>query len=77
LKQVDICAKVRGNLKAVVWRSPREGNFCDKQEAQKPITVTDYNRHMSYANKGDRMANGYSLRDKKVISPRLGPNYTE
>jgi len=30
-------------------------------KAQKPVTVTDYNWHMGYINKEDKMANSYSI----------------
>jgi len=41
---------------------PAEGNFFEEHgEAEKPVIVTDYNWHMDYVNKGDRMANSYSI----------------
>jgi len=41
---------------------PAEGNFCDNNgKAIKPQIVADYNRHMGYVVKGDRMANSYSI----------------
>jgi hypothetical protein len=41
---------------------PAEGNFCDESgNALKPAIVADYNRHMGYVDKGDRMANSYSI----------------
>jgi hypothetical protein len=41
---------------------PAEGNFCDEHgNAIKPTTVGDYNRHMGYAEKSDRMSNSYSI----------------
>jgi len=56
------CARVRGNLTAVIWedkwvvyklmntcRPPAEGIFCD--EAQKPVVVTDYTLHTCYVGK--------------------------
>jgi len=40
-----------------------EGNFCDKHgEAQKPVIVDKYNRHMDYTETEDRTANSYSIR---------------
>jgi len=39
-----------------------KGNFCEEHvKVQKPIIVTDYNWHMGYFDKGDRMANCYSI----------------
>jgi len=39
-----------------------EGNFCNEGgKAIKPQLVTDYNYHMGYVDKGDRMANSYSI----------------
>ena len=41
---------------------PAEGNFCDKNgKALKPQIVANYNRHMGYVDKGDKMANSYSI----------------
>ena len=41
---------------------PQEGNFRDEQgNAIKLETVADYDRHMGYVDKGDRMANSYSI----------------
>jgi len=70
LEQDGICARVRGNLTAMVWkdkwdvhiltnmqRVPTEGNFYDEQgKAQKPVIITDYNQHRGYADEGYRMA---------------------
>jgi hypothetical protein len=42
--------------------APAEDNFCDNNgKAIKPQIVADYNRHMGYVDKGDRMA-----RTKKI-----------
>jgi len=39
-----------------------EGNFCNEGgKAIKPQIVMDYNYHMGYVDKGDRMANSYSI----------------
>jgi len=39
---------------------PSEGNFRDEHvNAIKPAIVADYNRHMGYVDKADRMANSY------------------
>ena len=62
-------------MTAILWRDKRdariltnihdpaaEGNFCDNNgKAIKRQIVADYNRHMSYIDKGDRMANSYSI----------------
>ena len=74
LKRGDVRVRTRGELTAMVWKDirdvgiltnihdpPSEGNFCDKHgKAIKPALVADYNRHMGYVNKGDRMANTYT-----------------
>jgi hypothetical protein len=45
-----------------IHNPPAEGNFSDEQgNAVKPLIVEDYNRHMGYVDKGDRMANSYSV----------------
>jgi hypothetical protein len=47
---------------------PAEGNFCDNnRKAIKLQIVADYNRHMGYVDKGDRMAETYSINN---ITPR-------
>ena len=39
-----------------------EGNFCNEGgKGIKPHIVTDYNHHMGYVGKGDRMASSYSI----------------
>ena len=74
LKRGDIRVRTRGELTAVVWRDkrdvgmltnihdpPSEGNFQDEHgNAIKPAIVVDYNRHMGYVDKADRMANSYT-----------------
>jgi len=41
---------------------PVEGNFCSEGvRAIKPQIVMDYNHHMGYVDKGERMANSYSI----------------
>ena len=61
-------------MTAVVWRDkrdvgmltnihdpPSEGNFRDEHgNTIKPAIVADYNRHMGYVDKADRMANSYT-----------------
>ena len=66
--------RTRGDLTAVVWRDkrdmcmltnihdlPSEDNFRDEHgNAIKPAIVADYNRHMGYVDRADRMANSYT-----------------
>jgi len=41
---------------------PAEGNFCyNNGKAIKPQIVAEYNRHMGYVDKRNRMANSYSI----------------
>jgi len=41
-----------------IHNAPAESNFCNEGgKAIKPQTVKDYNHHMGYVDKGDRMAN--------------------
>ena len=74
LKRGDIHVRTRADLTAIVWQdkrdiymlnihnAPAEGNFCNGgRKAIKPQIVTEYNRHIGYVNKGDRMANSYSI----------------
>jgi hypothetical protein len=76
LKQGDLKVRTRDDLTAILWRDKRDifmltnmhntpaekGNFCDeKGSALKPLIVEDYNHHMGYVDKGDRMANSYSI----------------
>jgi len=74
LKRGDIRVRTRGDLTAVVWRDkrdmcfltnmhdpPREGNYRDEHgNAIKPALVADYNHHMGYVDRADRMANSYT-----------------
>jgi hypothetical protein len=42
--------------------SPAEGNFCGEYgNTLKPAIVQDYNKHMGYVDKSDRMTNSYSI----------------
>ena len=73
-ERVDIQARIRGDLTAIQWldkrdictmtnihNPPQEGNFRNEQVNMiKLEIVADYNHHMGYVNKGDRMANSYS-----------------
>ncbi|PNF19047.1 hypothetical protein B7P43_G11709 [Cryptotermes secundus] len=75
LKKGDIRVRVRQNLTALVWKDkrdvymltnmhspPAEGSFCDEHgNAIKPAIVANYNKHMGYVDKADRMANSYSI----------------
>jgi len=75
LKRGDLQVRTRGDLTTILWKDkrdvriltnihdpPAEGNFCDSNgKAIKPQIVADYNRHMGYVDKGDRMANSYSI----------------
>jgi hypothetical protein len=74
LKRGDIRVRTGADLTAILWRdkrdicmlniydAPAEGNFCiDRGKAIKPQIVMDYNRHMGYVDKVDRMANSYSI----------------
>ncbi|PNF35737.1 hypothetical protein B7P43_G16133 [Cryptotermes secundus] len=75
LMKGDIRVRVRWNLTALVWKDkrdvymltnmhcpPAEGNFFDEHgNAMKPAIVVDYNTHMGYVDKADRMANSYSI----------------
>ena len=75
LKRGDIHVRTMGDLTAILWKdkrdvyllsnihnAPPEGNFRDNDgKAVKPQIVEDYSRHMGYVDKGDRMANSYSI----------------
>jgi hypothetical protein len=75
LKQGDLQVRTGGDLTTILWRdkrdvrilmnkhdAPAEGNFCDTNgKAIKPKIVVDYKRHMGFVDKGDRMANSYSI----------------
>ena len=71
----DLQVWTRGDLTAILWRdkrdirvltnihdSPVKGNFCNNNgKAIKPQIVVDYNHHMGYVDKGDRMTETYSI----------------
>jgi len=71
----DLQVRTRRDLTAILWRDkcdihilmnihdpPAEGNFCNNNgKAIKPQIVADYNSHVGYVDKGDRMANSYSI----------------
>ena len=74
-KKGDIITRVRGNKSIVCWKDkcdvcvltnmhtpPVEGNFCDESgHAVKPCVIEDYNVHMGYVDKSDRMVNSYGI----------------
>ena len=74
----DICVRTRADLTAILWQDKRdicmltgihdvtaEGNFCgDGGKAIKPQIVMDYNHHMGYGDKGDSVANRYSVNNQ-------------
>jgi hypothetical protein len=75
LTKGDIRVRTRGKLTVLAWKDrqdvymltnmdppPEERNFCDdSKRAMKPQIVAWYNRHMSYVNISDSMANSYSI----------------
>ena len=45
-----------------IHSAPAEDNFCNEGgKAIKPQIMMDYNNHMGYVDKGDKMANSYSI----------------
>lgn len=78
LKRGDIVTRVKGNLSAVRWRDkrdvyiltnmhspPAEGSVLDESgNAIKPHVIEDYDKHMGYVDKSDRMANSYGIARK-------------
>ena len=75
LKRGDIRVRTRADLTAILWQdkrdvcilinihnAPEEDNFCNEGgKAIKLQTLKDYSLHMGYVDKGDRMANSYSI----------------
>jgi len=75
LKRGSLQVRTRGDLTTILCRdkrdvriltnihnAPTEGTFCDTNgKAIKPQIVVDYNCHMGYVDKGDRMENSYSI----------------
>jgi len=71
----DLQVQTRDDLTTILWRDKRvlgiltnihdalaEGNFCNNNgKAIKPQIVADYNRHMGYVDKGNRMTNSYFI----------------
>ena len=78
LKRGDIHVRTRADLTAILWRdkrnvsmltnihnAPVEGNFCNERgRAIKPQIVMDYNHHMGYGDKGNSVANRYSVNNQ-------------
>ena len=74
-----------GDLTAILWKEKRniriltnihdasaEGNFCDNNgKAIKLQIVADYNRHMGYVDKGDRVTNSYSINHHRTRQKTL------
>jgi hypothetical protein len=92
LKKGDIRLTTRADLTTILWwdkgnicmltnihNAPVEGNYCnDRGKARKPQIVMEYNHHMGYVDKGNRLTNSYntSLRTfkwtKNIFSHLLG-----
>jgi len=74
-KKGDIIRRVRGNPSIVRWKDKRdicvlthihspqvEGNFCDESgHVVKPRVIEDFNTHMGYVDKWDKMVNSYGI----------------
>jgi len=75
MKRGDIATRVRGTLRAVRWKDrrdvyvltnmhapPVQGNFTDESgQAIRPHDVEDYNAHMGFVDKSDRLVNSYGI----------------
>jgi hypothetical protein len=75
LKKGDVVTRVKGHLSVVRWKDKRDvyvlsnihpppvdGNFLDDSgHAVKPHVIEDYNTHMGYVDKSDRMTNSYGI----------------
>ncbi|PNF36309.1 hypothetical protein B7P43_G00540 [Cryptotermes secundus] len=75
LKKGDIVTRVKGNLSVVLWKDkrdvyvltnmhppPLDGNFQDESGcAIKPHVIEDYNAHMGFVDKSERMVNSYGM----------------
>jgi len=75
LKRVHIRVRTSADLTVILWwdkrdicllmnihNAPAEGNFYNEGgKAIKPQIVMDYNHHMGYVDKSDRIANSYSI----------------
>ena len=87
--------KTRSDLMAILWRNkwvshrfnihnaPEEGNFCDEQgNPTELLIVADYNHHMVYVDKRDKMANSYSIScrtwwDRETVLPSVRSGHSE
>jgi hypothetical protein len=75
LEKVKIVARVMGQVSTVRWEDKRDvfvltnmhsppvdGNFRDESgNAIKPCVTEDYNAHMGFVDKSDRMINSYGI----------------
>jgi hypothetical protein len=75
LKRGNVRVRTSGDITALVWKDkrdvyvltnihdpPAKGNLCDGSvNALITAIVADYNQHTCYVDKGDRMANSYSI----------------
>ncbi|PNF40809.1 hypothetical protein B7P43_G16650 [Cryptotermes secundus] len=75
LKKGDIVRRVKRHLSVVRWKDkrdvyvlmnmhppPLEGNFRDESgHAVKPHVIEDYNAHMGFVDKSDRLVNSYGI----------------
>jgi hypothetical protein len=53
---------------------PVEGNFCDESgRTVKPSVIADYNAHMGYVDKSDRMVNSYGITRTLKWTKKLFP----
>jgi len=69
---------------ANVHDPPQEGNFHNEEDnVIKPKIVADYNYHLGYVDKGNRMANSYSISCqtwkwiKKAVFPSVQTSHSE
>jgi hypothetical protein len=78
LKKGDTVMRVKGHVSVVHWKDKRdvfvltnmhappvEGHFVDEADQDViPHVIEDYNTHMGYVDKSDRMANSYGIATK-------------
>jgi hypothetical protein len=95
LKRGDIRVRTSADMTAILWRdkrdvcmltnihnAPAEGNFCNERgKAIMPQIVMDYNHHMGYVDKGDRMANIYTTSGRtfkwtKIVFSSFRPDHS-
>ena len=66
-----------------IHNAPAEGNVCDEQgNSIKLFIVADYDHHMSYVDKRDKMANSCSIScsmtvDKETVLPSVRSGHSE